>query len=328
MARKKKKDDGGGGAYWMDTYGDLVTNLLCFFVLLYAFSSVDEGKWQALVAAFAQTPTVQVALLDSQQIIEEFQERMTEREMERLREMAQQLGLDEESYEVTPEMAAAITEMQGGENGQNAQGSLGDSTGSGDTISNIEGGGIAEISSIRQEFDDLYYRMQAYVTANALDNALDLERVHDEITLRFKDNLLFDSGRAELKPEALGILDDISGLLQESEKAIKRVRVEGHADNVPIRNSRYANNMELSVWRAMSVYAHMRDSLVLPRGKLSTAGFGEDNPIDTNETAEGRAHNRRVELVIERQNIYIPISSLANSGISEPLPEGLSDFVE
>jgi chemotaxis protein MotB len=91
-------------------------------------------------------------------------------------------------------------------------------------------------------------------------------------------------------------------IIQKIARAIKTVpnpiRLEGHTDSVPIHNSRFHSNWELSTARSIALLEILRDQCSVQPEKLSVAGFAENAPVDTNETAEGRSHNRRVDLVV------------------------------
>ncbi len=105
----------------------------------------------------------------------------------------------------------------------------------------------------------------------------------------------FDSGSDQLKQEGLDLLDDIAVNILGMKN---QLRVEGHTDNVPIHTSRFPSNWELSTSRATSIVAHLARKHAFSPERLSAAGYGEFRPIDTNDTPEGRARNRRVDIVV------------------------------
>lgn len=123
-----------------------------------------------------------------------------------------------------------------------------------------------------------------------------------EVGLRvtIQDIALFDSGRAELRPEVLPVLKNLSVIL---EGLNKYVQISGHTDNLPIRTSEYPSNWELSVARAMDVMKYLLGNPKLKPELYSVVGYGEYRPVSSNDTAEGRAANRRVELLIVRSYI-------------------------
>jgi chemotaxis protein MotB len=106
---------------------------------------------------------------------------------------------------------------------------------------------------------------------------------------------VFDSGSDEIKPKGRELLDKIAASLGS---VGNHIRVEGHTDNVPIRNSRFPSNWELSTARATGVLSYLIDKFGFRPELLSAAGYAEYRPVASNDTMEGRACNRRVDIVI------------------------------
>lgn len=239
MARRKRGGGGdappAGAPAWMMTYGDLVTQVLAFFVLLYSFSSVNAEKFQ--------------------------------------------------------QMAYSL---------QNA---LGMGVGVGEGVISSSGGSAGVINTPHVEADTPSEDRQLKDVRDRIDKAAteggfkeDVQFSLDErgLTLRFADSALFDSGEAQLKPEAAASLDKVLAVLKDIQNPI---RVEGHTDNVPIATIQYPSNWELSGARASRVVRYFIEQ-GLAQQRLSVAGYGEYRPVATNETAEGRSHNRRVDIVV------------------------------
>jgi chemotaxis protein MotB len=113
------------------------------------------------------------------------------------------------------------------------------------------------------------------------------------IVIRLSGSYLFDSGRAELKPNSMAILDAIATELRPLDNEI---RIDGHTDSMPIDSPRYPTNWELSVARALAVTRHLTESDGVPASRLTAAGYGEFRPLVSNDTREDRAKNRRVEI--------------------------------
>jgi len=116
------------------------------------------------------------------------------------------------------------------------------------------------------------------------------------LVITFVAEVLFNSGKAKLREDSLPILDKVVEVLKETVPANK-VGIEGHTDNEPIKHSRWKSNWELSAQRALSVVHHLEKRGVTS-GKLSAIGYGEYQPIASNDTVQGRQLNRRVEVVI------------------------------
>ena len=112
--------------------------------------------------------------------------------------------------------------------------------------------------------------------------------------------LFFNAGTSDLKSEAKPVLNKIGDLMSRFPYEIS---IEGHTDNVKITGGRYASNWDLSAERAYSALQYLRETSGVNPGRLHIAGFADTKPIATNDTAEGRAKNRRVEFVFYRQHL-------------------------
>jgi chemotaxis protein MotB len=132
------------------------------------------------------------------------------------------------------------------------------------------------------------------------DGQVELLREERGIVVRFSDQILFDTARADLRREALQALDRIFPVLAA---VPNDVRVEGHTDSRPIRTLQFPSNWELSTSRATAVVRYLIEGRRLDATRLSAAGYGEYRPIASNDTAEGMARNRRVDVVILRLSL-------------------------
>lgn len=118
------------------------------------------------------------------------------------------------------------------------------------------------------------------------------------IVIRLPDDILFETGSADLRPDALPTVVRLAGIINQVHGTA--VRVEGFTDSRPIHTPQFPSNWELSVARALSVVQALIASGVAPE-RLSAAGFGPYHPVATNATPEGRAQNRRVEILVTRE---------------------------
>ncbi|MCD6727174.1 MAG: OmpA family protein [Solirubrobacteraceae bacterium] len=153
-------------------------------------------------------------------------------------------------------------------------------------------------ASEADDFERLKRQIDAYANEHHLSHRIEtiIERRGLVVRLR-TDRVLFATGSADLQPAATPLLARIAGLLRSDFD--HPILVEGHTDDVPISESRFPTNWELSGSRAATVVRFLVDHDV-PAKRLAATGYGEEHPIDTNATATGRARNRRVELVLSR----------------------------
>jgi chemotaxis protein MotB len=128
-------------------------------------------------------------------------------------------------------------------------------------------------------------------TIQSPDVSVSVDR--EGIVIRLSGSYLFDSGRAELKPNSLAVLDTIATELKLLDNEI---RVDGHTDSTPIESTRFPTNWELSTARALAVTRYLSETDSVQSTRLMAAGFGEFRPLYVNDTREHRALNRRVEI--------------------------------
>ncbi|HEX8795173.1 MAG TPA: OmpA family protein [Polyangiaceae bacterium] len=141
-------------------------------------------------------------------------------------------------------------------------------------------------------YRDLALRFKSMIDAG--DLAITLR--DGRMVLRLPNDVLFDSGHSELKPEGKRALSQVAAVLATI--AGRQFQVAGHTDNEPIRLSPYKSNWDLSTARALEVTSFLVSSGVGPHA-LSAAGYGEFDPIDTNDTSHGKSHNRRTEITLQ-----------------------------
>ena len=155
---------------------------------------------------------------------------------------------------------------------------------------------IAEKAKQRDKELVLNEKLRAKVEAGGLGGGASLILTEKRISLSLGEGVLFDSGKAELKADAAGVLQ---GVAKDMVSLGNEVRVEGHTDNVPIRHGAYRSNWELSMARAYAVIRQLEEAGVDPK-RISGVGYGEYRPIADNKSAEGRSKNRRIEISLLR----------------------------
>jgi chemotaxis protein MotB len=115
------------------------------------------------------------------------------------------------------------------------------------------------------------------------------------LTISLREAGFFGSGNATVEPASIPAIGKIAAVVRDLPNS---VRLEGHTDAQPIHTSRFHSNWDLSTARAIAMLELLRDRFEIPTGSMAVAGYAENAPADTNETEEGRAHNRRVDVVI------------------------------
>lgn len=152
-----------------------------------------------------------------------------------------------------------------------------------------------------QQLDDVVEKVSSLIKDSELGAELSVVKASTGITIRVKDNLLFDSGSARIRPESFQTLDTIVALIS---KLNNRIRIEGYTDNVPISSVEFHSNWELASQRAINVATFFASHGVAPE-RLSAESFGEFRPLVPNTDSESRKKNRRVDIVIIRD---VPLS--------------------
>lgn len=274
MARRKKEEpQGGGGASWLNTFADLMNLLLCFFVLLFSMSTVDAEKFEMLVASlqnsFSIFPSGGASIGDGMMVSSG---------------VSQLEFLD--TYYTEGANSSSEEEGEGKsdvEQEENQQKTEEDLKAEYEEASLKESEQMAE--SIEQQLAQFQIGDQVEVDSNA-----------QYVMLTLNGALLFDSAKAEIREDAIPLVDKLSTILQSYNS--NSIYIEGHTDNVPIHNSKYESNDILSSYRAQSVKDYILSKTNLEPSRIRATGCGEYNPIADNSTPEGRARNRRVEIKI------------------------------
>ncbi|MBI4855971.1 MAG: OmpA family protein [Acetobacterium woodii] len=148
-----------------------------------------------------------------------------------------------------------------------------------------------------EDLKKIVEQVQSLINEKGLQNQVTVNLGDIGVWITFKDYVLFDSGSPAVKPETVGTLVELGNILKVVDNY---VRIEGYTDNVPINNSMYSNNWDLSVMRASKVLNIIVSQSGFPADKISAVGYGEYRPIAPNDTDEGKAKNRRVDIVILR----------------------------
>lgn len=268
MARRQEDTPPAGSPAWMATFSDLMNLLLCFFVMLFAMSSLEESKLHEFVAAMNNTfsPFDGGASAIGDGIL-------TSNGVSQLNELDQYI---------------------------NSTGKLADSETDGDRTEEFEFTKETAEQYLKdqnlQQNEELAEEIEEAVSEEQIGDEVDISFTEQYIQLSIGGALLFDSGSARLKEDAEEVLDKVGGILERFAGGI--IEIEGHTDNVPMSSPQYADNEELSDARALAVFYYLQEHTLLDIRNLKHSGMGERAPVADNSTAEGRNRNRRVEIRI------------------------------
>ena len=167
----------------------------------------------------------------------------------------------------------------------------------------------------QKEFERVRRDLESKLKGQIASKQVSVKMEEGGLVITLSDNILFDSGKAEIKREAFPVLDKVVRTIKR-DVPDNNIGIRGHTDNVPITHSNWASNWELATARATNVLHYMESKGIDP-DRMSATGYGEHRPIASNATEAGRARNRRVEIVIIPQ-----YTEEASEDMSEDTGEG------
>ena len=159
---------------------------------------------------------------------------------------------------------------------------------------NDQEGSLGEVD--QKELSELEQRVAQYIQQNSLEEKLETSLTGEGLLVTIRDNVLFESGSADIQENNLQVAREIASLMVMDPP--RSIIISGHTDNVPISNSQFSSNWDLSVMRAVNFMKIILENEQLNPEWFSAKGYGEFKPVAPNETVEGRAENRRVEILI------------------------------
>ena len=276
MARKQQEEESGGS--WMDTYGDMVTLLLTFFVMLYSMSTIVDEKWTALVSAFK---------IDG-----------------------------DEKVDVVVFEESDLNGEKGGD---------------GVFVGKVEDENPQDGTIYNSAIDELYEKIMTYIEEHELSNSVLVQQSSDSeagaekeedknsssekpmdgstdesdsenaknIFIQFKDNVIFEPDRSEIKPESEQLLQFFGECLSSVQDDVSLIMIKGHTAKSPTST---VDSRLLSSERAGNISNFLEHRSGISSDLLLPMGLGNNFPIADNDTEEGRAQNRRVEIAIINKN--------------------------
>ncbi len=313
MAKQKKEDPPKGSPAWMATFSDLMNLLLCFFVLLFSMSSVDENKFEALIASLqsqysilkgggasvGQGKMISAGINQLQKYDVYFNPKaMTNGDgrAESDEKNIVQSGADNDGQNNKPHEGESVDNGAVKGDGE-VDGEIGkdDEQQEKPELTEKEARDLMEAEEL-QESQQMSDKVERLLKKNGIQDQVKLEFNGQHVTMTLNGAILFASGSSELSEKAYPLVDKIGVILKRFPK--HTIEVEGHTDNVPVHNAKYADNNVLSMYRALSVADYLRAKTNLNPADIKSSGRGDYVPIADNATAQGRAQNRRVEIKI------------------------------
>jgi chemotaxis protein MotB len=262
---------------WLATFADLMSLLMCFFVLLLSFATIDAVKFKKMAESMKdafgvqrEIPAAEIVMgvsvikrefsptIAEESIVEQVKQQTTETRKENL-----------EMQDPKPETSPEELEKQ-------------------------------ELKEQLQKKYEQEAQEQVEELQQALDQEIEagqvtVEREGSKVIIRIQEKGSFKSGSASLDPEFFEVMDKITAVLQDRSG---KIVVAGHTDNIPIRTGRFRSNWELSSARAVTVLHAMLRNPEIDEERVLVEGHAETNPLVDNDTPENRAKNRRVELIV------------------------------
>jgi chemotaxis protein MotB len=311
MARRVQHEEHQNHEAWAIPYADLMTLLLAFFVVMYAISSLNEGKYRVLAdslsSAFGGPPrTVSPIQVGKTQL------RGSAFDRPSIQTAASKAGPAAATPINSPRMLQVLDMPTFGHQQRSAQADAAAAAAASATAATIE------LESRRQgELHQLGQRIQEALAELVREKLVTVRRGPAFLEVEIQSDILFASGVAQPSPLAVDTVRKLANILRDEPNA---VRVEGYTDNMPIATARFPSNWELSAARAGSVVHEMIASGV-HAARLAIVGYGEYQPVGDNRTVEGRNANRRVLLVILA-------SPQGPDAITAPLPPAVTTTQE
>jgi len=274
------EEEAGNADGWMVTFSDLMSLLLCFFVLILSMAEIDIIRYKQLADSMSDAFGVQRELeLESipkgtSVVSTEFRPGIPD---ETIVETVQQVTVDQTRNSLrigNPDSPEA------------------DEKDIRDEVLTYD-----EIMALIKETELDAEMLKRLLKQEIKEGQIDVETKARTILIRIREKGSFTSGSALLNTSFVGVIDKIAGALTQIEG---KISVEGHTDNIPINTFAYPSNWDLSAARSVAVVRRMLDISPLQPTRVTASGFADTRPQGVNSTSEGRARNRRVEIVVKQ----------------------------
>ncbi len=250
---------------WLVSYADFITLLFAFFVVLYAFAKADQKK-QRQVSASIDTAFRTLGLFPS---------------------VGRQPSAVGASGSASGSVSGSVSTSVSGPVPGAALAAI--------PVNVVMGEEVFSPARVKDDLERLHRELAQTLSSQVATHTVSIHMGRDGLVISLREAGFFASGSAAPRPETLPTLKQIANSLSRTPYDL---RVEGHTDNIPIHSSEFDSNWELSAARSTHIARVFLDMKAMPPERISAAGYAEFHPVAANDTAAGRAENRRVDLVV------------------------------
>jgi len=247
---------------WMNTYADMVTLLLTFFILLFSMATVDKQKFVELANSLRSA----------------FMHENGGGDLYESNRGSELINIYDEINAVDKVVSLVNNDYEGGE-----------------TDNNVDR--ITDGNEVEYNTDDLKAEIEKAIEEMGLEEYVKIIERKDFLILRFDSVILFDLSSADIKSSAKTVLEKLGQMLN---KMSNEIIIQGHTDNLPINTGQFPSNWELSTRRATNVVHFFINECSIAPSRLTATGNAEYKPVKPNDTAENRQQNRRIDIVVSK----------------------------
>ena len=294
---------------WMGTFADLMSLLMCFFVLLLSFSEMDVKKFKQIAGSmkFAFGVQNKIELKDipkgTSVVALEFRPGKPDpTPIETIQQVTQDITKPMLNFQEGESDSAGGRQEQPGEQrgGQSSS-----------TANETATAGAA--AADKEQIEEQLKKVEELLQKEVKDGAVDIENLGQQIVIRIRENGSFSAGSAFLQPQFIPIIRELGTLVADMPGQIE---ISGHSDGVQISNELYRSNWDLSAQRAVAVAEELRLAEGFDESRMRVIGKASNELLDDGESAEARARNRRVEIaILQGKPKYSEPISITGSGV-------------
>ena len=300
---EKKPEEPKSFPLWQSTFSDLMNLLLCFFVLLFSMSTINEEQYIQVINSLQSAFTSVIASGGSTVVPGQLVSSGITQLPDFSNYFGDTMSKGNQGGESATGSGSSTTSSNSTNTGNQNTNTNSDSSGSdqsqnaGQTTEQTDAQAQAQVQqAATNESEQMAEQIEKLTTEQGIQDLVEVDFNGEYVRITMSGALLFDSAKAELRSEAVPIVQKLGGILNNFQKNL--IVVEGHTDNVPIHSARYESNEVLSMYRAMYVANVLRENSTIDDSHIESAGRGDYVPVADNGTPEGRARNRRVEIKI------------------------------